>query len=526
MIVVILIVGFGGLLILNIRRETDVRIAKYEETARLLAASITTSIRNGMLEGRPDIIIRLVKEMKEELKDLRRLDLYRRNGVLAFTDLETVNTVNEIAGLDAELIARISKMRAEPGPRMDDPLFKLAVEKQTALDSYESFDGSRVLTLFQPLKNLTDCQECHGKDHKIRGVLRISLGLETLDAELREARNRQLLIALLTILGVTATVIVFMGRVVLRPIGRVVQVARRIGAGDFDARVDLAGQDELGQLGSVINETAGRLKKAYGELESEIMERKRAEEKLNLNVERLKKQAIELERANKVKSEFLGVMSHELRTPLNVILGYAGMVRERGLGEINRRQEEALGNVEKQSGVLLTMVNSIMEATKIEAGASIVESYEFSLGRFLDELKSICTIPADKEVTLNWNYPPDLPVIKTDSGKLGQILQNIVNNAIKFTAKGSVTVSAQLFPETKTLEVKVADTGLGIPPEALPTIFEMFRQVDSSDTRAYGGVGLGLYIVKKFTDLLGGKVVVESEEGRGSTFTVRIPYEA
>ncbi|MCZ6626206.1 MAG: ATP-binding protein, partial [Deltaproteobacteria bacterium] len=131
----------------------------------------------------------------------------------------------------------------------------------------------------------------------------------------------------------------------------------------------------------------------------------------------------------------------------------------------------------------------------------------------------------NKEVTLSWDYPPDLPVIKTDSGKLRQILQNLVNNAIKFTEKGSVTILAQHLPGTEAIEFKVADTGIGIPPEALPLIFEKFYQLDSSNTRSHGGAGLGLYIVKQFINLLGGTVRVETEPGRGSTFLVTVPLE-
>ncbi|MGH7824328.1 MAG: ATP-binding protein [Candidatus Binatia bacterium] len=525
LIVVILIAGFGGLLIVNIRREADSLIEKYEETARLLAASITTSIRNGMLESRPDIIIRLINELKEKLTEVRRIDLYRRNGVPAFTDLETVNEVDRFTGLEPEFIERISKMRAEPGPRIEHPLFTLAVEKQVPYESYESLDGGRVLTLFEPLKNSTDCQECHGKNHKVRGVLRISLGLEKLDAELREARNRQFGIALFTILGVTAGVIMFMGRVVLRPIGKVVQVAQKIGSGDLNARVDLTSEDEIGQLSSAINEMAGHLKKAYGELESEIVERTRAEQELTRSLDRLKLQALELEKANSVKSEFLGVMSHELRTPLNVILGYTWLLSQRGLGEISAKQEQTLVKLERQSRMLLTMVNSILEASKIEAEASTAETYEVRLSRLFEDLQSTSAILVDKDVALHWDYPADLPVIKTDGGKLRQILQNIINNALKFTDKGAVTVSARVDTEAKILEVSVEDTGIGISEESLPTVFEMFRQIDSSDTRRYGGVGLGLYIVKKFTDLLGGTVEVKSAQGQGSVFTVRIPYQ-
>ncbi|MBI3455653.1 MAG: HAMP domain-containing protein [Candidatus Rokubacteria bacterium] len=268
LIVAILILGFGTLVVLNIRREAQLLVAGHRETVRLLAGSILASIENGMLEGRPDIIRQLVQELKSELKDVRRIDVYRRNGVEAFTDLETVNEVNRIAGLDRELIDRITKMRREPGARISDPLFTRAVATMEPQAFEEPLDGGRVLTLFRPLRNLDKCQECHGTDHQVRGVVQISIGLDKLDADLRAARNRQIIVAALTILGVAGVLVVSMGRLVLRPIARVAGAARRIGGGDFDARVAVASQDEIGELGRVINDMADRLKAAHADLEA------------------------------------------------------------------------------------------------------------------------------------------------------------------------------------------------------------------------------------------------------------------
>jgi signal transduction histidine kinase/HAMP domain-containing protein len=232
-----------------------------------------------------------------------------------------------------------------------------------------------------------------------------------------------------------------------------------------------------------------------------------------------------LEKANKVKDEFLSVMSHELRTPLNVIMGYTGMIKDGMLGEINQKQVEALSKVISRSENLLKMINEILETTSIEAKAVKVESSEVNLREFLDDLRSDSEIPLNEKVRLIWDYSRDLPVVKIDREKLRHILQNLINNAIKFTAEGHVAVTVKYLSGAGVLEFKVADTGVGIPEEALPLIFERFRQVDSSETRRYGGVGMGLYIVKKFTDVLGGTVEVESEPGKGSAFTVRLPVE-
>jgi class 3 adenylate cyclase/HAMP domain-containing protein len=267
LIVAILITGFGILVLLNTRQETRDRIEKHKATARLFAASMVASIQNGMLEGRPDIIRRLIQDLKMTLKEVRVLEVYRRNGVEAFSDLETVNELAFAGYIQPDLVEKISKMRHQPGARIHNALFARAVETQQPQETEETIDGSRVLTLFQPLLNLNQCHDCHGADQSVRGVLRISLGLEDLDAELRRASKRQVAIALLTICGVAATLIAFMRGVVLRPLARVAAVARQIGAGSFNARVDIESADEIGQLGSTINHMSSRIREAYSELE-------------------------------------------------------------------------------------------------------------------------------------------------------------------------------------------------------------------------------------------------------------------
>jgi signal transduction histidine kinase len=241
----------------------------------------------------------------------------------------------------------------------------------------------------------------------------------------------------------------------------------------------------------------------------------------------------EMVRANRIKNEFLSVMSHELRTPLSVVMGYVGMIKEGMLGEINKQQEEALQKVLGRAGDQLDMINEIMQTTQLEAHAIIANEESFDLRNLLDKLKSDYEIRADKkDIRLNWHYPAAAMSISTDGAKLKQILQNLINNGLKFTDEGSVTVSVRIAadksnPQSPTqprfVEFTVADTGIGIPKEAQDSIFHKFQQVDSSETRLYGGVGLGLYIVKNFTDLLGGTVEVDSEPGKGSTFTIAIP---
>jgi len=239
----------------------------------------------------------------------------------------------------------------------------------------------------------------------------------------------------------------------------------------------------------------------------------------------LKTSRDKLEKANRTKDEFLAMISHELRTPLNVIMGYTGLVREGMFGALSPQQDDALKKVVSQSNDLLSIVSNLLRATQMGSGEIKVERARTDLGQLLDEIKNAYDLPATNELTLNWDFPSELPTVETDSEKLRHILVNLIHNAIKFTEKGSVTIAARHLPKCKTLRFTVADTGPGIPKESLSIIFDMFHQLDSSNTRAHGGLGLGLYIVKKYTELLGDEIEVKSELGRGSTFTLTIPYE-
>lgn len=237
--------------------------------------------------------------------------------------------------------------------------------------------------------------------------------------------------------------------------------------------------------------------------------------------QQIRKQAVDLEIANKVKDEFLGVMSHELRTPLSVVSGYSQMMKDGMLGKINEEQDRALSLVLKRTNDLLTLISSILDATNIESGALRVVRDKVRLQDFLEELRMGYNIRLKKPINLNWDWPVDLPVIHTDGPKLRQILQNLINNAIKFTDQGEITIVVRSAPGH--VEFKISDMGIGIPKEALPFIFDKFRQIDGSNARLYEGVGLGLYIVKKFTERLGGMIDVETAVGKGSTFSLTIP---
>jgi signal transduction histidine kinase len=231
----------------------------------------------------------------------------------------------------------------------------------------------------------------------------------------------------------------------------------------------------------------------------------------------------ELRRANRLKSDFLATMSHELRTPLNVIMGYNDLLLGEDFGPLGPEQAETLQRSQKSAEDLLSLINATLDVGRLEARQFPLDLEQVDLQALLEDTIVKETSRHEKSAVV-LDVPPELPPLETDRAKLKIVIRNLLANALKFTPpEGRITVSIQ--DRAGEVEITVADTGIGIAPDVLPIIFEPFTQGENPMTRRFGGVGLGLYIVRRIIDLLGGTVTVESEVGRGSTFRVRLPVQ-
>lgn len=231
----------------------------------------------------------------------------------------------------------------------------------------------------------------------------------------------------------------------------------------------------------------------------------------------------ETERANRLKSEFLATMSHELRTPLNIVLGYTGLLLEEDFGKLTTEQAECLQRIEKSTGQLLELINTILDVSRLETNQLQIEIAEINIEELSRELQQETErFRREKpELQVVWQVAAGLPPLHTDRTKLKVIITHVFHNAVKFTEHGWVTVEVRA--RTGGIEICVTDTGIGIAPDVLPGIFEMFRQGERVLTRRYGGVGIGLYVVHRLLALLGGTLSVESQIGQGSTFRIWVP---
>lgn len=241
--------------------------------------------------------------------------------------------------------------------------------------------------------------------------------------------------------------------------------------------------------------------------------------------EALKRKTLEAEESSRLKSQFVSNVSHELRTPLNAIFGYTELLLDETYGAIGPEQKEPLKGVARNAKELLSLINHVLDLSKIESGKETVSPEPLRLPDLLEEIvEGMKPLLEKKPLTLRWDGIESLPPIVSDGNKVKQILTNLLSNAIKFTQRGSITVSGKNHPERETVEIAVQDTGIGIRPEALPKLFTAFYQIDADLTREYEGVGLGLKIAKDLSRLLHGEIRVESRYGVGSTFTLSLPY--
>ncbi|MBI4517750.1 MAG: PAS domain S-box protein [Deltaproteobacteria bacterium] len=233
----------------------------------------------------------------------------------------------------------------------------------------------------------------------------------------------------------------------------------------------------------------------------------------------------ELEHANRVKSDFVATMSHELRSPLHQIIGYTGLLLDGEFGGLAPQQEDSLRRLDKSARELLNLINNTLDLSRLETGRVPLELKEIGVAALLDEIAAEMRRVIEKPgVSFEWQVDSQLPRLRTDPVKLKLIIKNLIGNAAKFTEQGRVTVAVR--GRRDGVEFAVTDTGIGITAEARAIIFEPFRQAHDTTARYYGGAGLGLYIVRRLLDMLGGTIAVESEVGHGSTFRVWLPLDA
>lgn len=359
----------------------------------------------------------------------------------------------------------------------------------------------------------TKKEEIYGPDGSEIGHLTIKFSLE----EIYRASRQQLIFSMLSALGTAMLVfgvIAWIIRWIVKPVQALEAAVRRYDGSQ--KLVDVPGierKDEIGALASGVADMAGQIQESMATLESRVEER----------TEELREAVEKASAANEAKSAFLANMSHEIRTPMNGVLGMTQILQKTNLDE---KQKTYVDTIYESGFALVTIINDILDYSKIEAGKVELEAVEFELGSAVEDVAALLGVTArDKNLDLLVRVQPDLMgSFMGDVGRIRQIITNLVGNAIKFTSEGSVLIDVSGTIEAKKADLKilVRDTGIGLKPEKLDVIFDEFNQAENSTTRKYGGTGLGLSITKSLVEAMGGTIRVESEFGKGADFIVEL----
>jgi len=312
-------------------------------------------------------------------------------------------------------------------------------------------------------------------------------------------------------------------RIILSPVRVLRSTAEKVSEGDLNIRADINTGDEFEQLSDAFNEMLANLKSSQEQLRA-------LNKQLDLKLGELAETNVSLYEANRIKTDFLANVSHELRTPLNSIIGFAEVLQDQldGAGP-DEKQRRYIHNILTSSRSLLTMINELLDLAKIEAGRIDLHVESMSVSDACEGLINLIRPQAEaRQQTLALNVEREIPLVKTDPGKFQQVLFNFLSNAVKFTPEGGrieLGAEAERDGDGRPVNVRVwvSDTGPGIPLEAQELVFEKFRQLDETHTKLHAGTGLGLAISRELARVLEGRIELDSDVGRGATFTLVIP---
>jgi two-component system, NarL family, sensor histidine kinase BarA len=382
-----------------------------------------------------------------------------------------------------------------------------------------------VLLYYAPIRVTQSCLSCHqdiasakGRpalaDGDVLDMVRISMPTKAIEEGVHWNRAILWATALVSALLIMAGSWIIVRYIIVKPVKHLKEVSDAISAGELNVRSEIQTGDEFEDLSHAFNRMLRHLVSMQDQW-------RKVNADLDRKVDELAQTNMALFESNRLKGDFLATMSHELRTPLNSILGFSDVLLSGDT--LTDKQRRWVSNIQTSGQKLLNLINDILDLAKIEAGKMQVRPENFNLHDICEGLLNMFRPLAEKKnIDLRSQIEPDIPTLRQDITKLQQILQNLLSNAIKFTPEGG-RVMLKAEADTKYVTISVMDTGVGVAKEEQELVFQKFRQSGNSLTREHAGTGLGLSIVLELCKLLGGEVTLQSELGRGSTFTVRLP---
>jgi signal transduction histidine kinase len=385
---------------------------------------------------------------------------------------------------------------------------------------------------YAPIRATPGCLVCHGKlrqaeretnpdlpelkENDLLAVVKIEFPTKLIEDQVVWNKVWLICTGLITTLAIMFSAWGIIRYIIVKPVKHLKEVADAISAGELNVRSEIQTADEFEDLSHAFNRMLRNLVSMQDRL-------RKVNADLDRKVDELARANLALYESNRLKGDFLATMSHELRTPLNSILGFSDVLSS-GDG-LTEKQLRWVGNIRSSGEQLLALINDILDLAKIEAGKMEVRPSEFSVYDVCEGLLTMFRPLAEKKnIDLRGDLTPGMPLLRQDVVKFQQILSNLLSNAIKFTPEGG-RVQLKAEGDGNHVVLTVSDTGVGIASDEQELVFEKFRQAGNPLTREHAGTGLGLSIVRELSKLLGGEVTLQSELGRGSTFTVRLPQQ-
>lgn len=492
------------------------------DRGRSLARNLSYNSEYGVLIGSQDILAQLVEGVIRE-EDVLYAVIQNESGKLL---------AGAHSSQSQQIPPRTAARTALAGMSWTDPLsqaYQIQLGQETIYEITFPIKTKRVkrereeigLTLDETLGIGGDSE-----DERTIGLAAVgmSLSLKRVNATIIKIYwNIALLTGLVILAGIGVTI--FLVRVIAGPIKQLAAAAKRIAEGELSSHVGIKSHDEIGDLAASFNRMADAVQLREGELRTHADALDGLNQQLLLQQQELRNINDQLAAASHHKSQFLAKMSHELRTPLNAILGFSGIIANKSLGSdlTPEERKEFLGNIIISGRHLLDLINEILDLSKIEAGKETLMFERFSVSEVLAAARQMVEPAAhEKHITIEVAIDPRLSTWTADVLKFKRILNNLLSNAVKFTPEaGSVHLRAMATEEGA--EFSVTDSGIGIRPEDRERIFQEFEQVEMFAERRYEGTGLGLTLAKMLVELHGGRIRLESEVGKGSTFAFILP---
>lgn len=488
-----------------------------------------------------------------------RID-HTSDGAYEYKGLHCAIVGKSVAALfsrDSEYSMRFTKIDPRNIANAPDETETAALEMFAAdpgLREYYEFSmrgEERVFRYVSAMEVTEQCMECHGGPAgeidvtgypkegwelgDLAGATSVTIPTALYDSNMWAAIRSNVLFFLIIIMCMCAGIYVALDRLVVRPVAALSSGLARVGGSQshrvspFDANEAYA-TAEITELFARFNEMSERLKVLYGNLELQVEERteqlRHANEELEAQRAHVERVNERLKNENRYKSDFLAIVSHELRTPLTSVIVFAELMEET-VGSNDDLARKQLEEIRKNGRILLEMVDNVLETARIQAGSERLNLELVDIADVLGQVESATSAVAVKKgVRFSTRIDAGVPLVMSDWEKVRRIVSNLASNAVKFTdAGGSVDVGVSLATGGKEVSIAVRDTGIGIPQDKHRLIFERFTQENMSTVRRYGGSGLGLSLVRDLTGMLGGRIELESEPGKGSLFTVFLPVD-